>query len=93
MSGYDRPTMPGREFRRVREHLGLTMDQFALELAYEGTRKNNRRLIQRFESGEFHIPLRTARLAWLMAQHGLPSAWPSGLEASEEPIAMGADNG
>lgn len=80
MSQNDRPTIPGQEFYRIRKHLNLTRDSFAIELGYEGNRKGNLKTIKRFETGERAVPLPVAKLAWLLMQNGLPD-WPSGLEA------------
>ncbi len=80
MSQSNRPTIAPREFRRIRQHLNLTIDAFAIELGYEGNRKGNLKTIKRFETGERAVPLPVAKLAWLLAQNGLPD-WPSGLEA------------
>ncbi len=76
-----RPTMDGREFRRIRETLNLSRDAFAIELGYEGNANGNRNTIKRFETNERPISLPVAKLVWLLGQHGLPTAWPSGLEA------------
>lgn len=82
MNREPRATLPAREFRRIRQHLDLTMDSFAIELGYEGNLSSNRTTMKRFETGERPIPLAVAKLAWLLAQHGLPAGgWPSGLEA------------
>lgn len=78
---YRRPTIPGAELRRIRSALNLSADEFALELGYEGTRGSNRTTIRRFETNERPVPLPVARLAWMLVQHGVPDAWPSGLEA------------
>ena len=83
-----RPTIPGRELRRLRDQLNLTRDEFALALGFEGTETTNRQTIRRFENGEREIPLKVARLAWMYVQHGVPAQWPSGLEAQlDEPAA------
>jgi transcriptional regulator with XRE-family HTH domain len=79
-----RPTLPGAEFRRIREHLGLSRDQYAIELGYEGNVNGNRTTIRRFETNERPVPLPVAKLAWLFSQSGLPESWPSGLEAQVE---------
>lgn len=76
----DRTTIPAREFRRLREALNMSRDAFAIELGYEGNANGNRTSMRRFESGERNVPLPVAKLAWLLAQHGVPQ-WPSGLEA------------
>lgn len=77
----DRVTVPGREFRRMREALNLSRDAFAIELGYEGNQNGNRNTIKRFEEEHRPVPLPVAKLAWLLVQHGVPSVWPSGLEA------------
>jgi transcriptional regulator with XRE-family HTH domain len=80
MNREPRATLPGRELRRIRQHLDLTMDAMAIELGYEGNLSSNRTTMKRFETGERPLPLPVARLAWLLAKHGVPE-WPSGLEA------------
>jgi len=80
MSQSNRPTLAGRELKRIRQHLNLTIDAFAIELGYEGNRKGNLKTIKRFETGERAVPLPVGKLAWLLARHGLPE-WPPGLEA------------
>lgn len=77
----ERPTIPGREFKRMRELLRLSRDEFALELGWEGTPNSNRQSIKRIEDGTRHAPLRAARLAWMFVTHGIPDTWPPGLEA------------
>lgn len=79
-----RPTIDGKEFRRIREHLNLSRDQFAIELGYEGNMNGNRTTIRRFETNDRPVPLPTAKLAWMLSQNGLPESWPSGLEAKAE---------
>ena len=79
----DRETMPSREFRRIRENLNLTRDAFAIELGYEGNDGGNKNTIKRFELGQRYVPLPVAKLAWLLARHGLPE-WPRELEANIE---------
>ncbi len=59
------------------------MDVFAIELGYEGSRRGNMTTIKRFETGKRPIPLPVAKLAWMIAQNGIP-AWPQHLEA--EPV-------
>lgn len=86
MNRESRPTMDGREFRRIRVALDLTMDSFAIELGYEGNMNSNRNTIKRFETRERPIPLPVAKLAWLLFQHGVPEIWPAGLEAQLDEI-------
>lgn len=76
----NRPTLAAKEFRRIRVNLRLTPDAYAIELGYEGSESGNRNTIKRFEHGERPVPLPVAKLAWLLARHGLPN-WPAGLEA------------
>jgi transcriptional regulator with XRE-family HTH domain len=80
MSQNGRPTMSGRELRKIRERLGLTLDDFAIELGYEGSQNGNRTTIKRFENGERPISLPVAKLAFMLAQFGIPK-WPQHLEA------------
>lgn len=80
MSQNGRPTMSGDEFRKIRKRLGMSMDVFALELGYEGSHKGNINTIKRFESGQRPISMPVAKLAWLLAQTGIPK-WPQHLEA------------
>lgn len=81
MSQSNRPTMSGKELRRIRQQLDLTTDAFAIELGYEGSMNGNRNTMKRFETGERAIPLPIAKLAWMLSQHGIPAAWPAELEA------------
>lgn len=75
--------MSGAEFRQIRKALGLSLDQFALELGYEGSQNGNRNTIKRFESGDRPISLPVAKLAWLLQKTG-PQNWPQHLLA--EPV-------
>jgi transcriptional regulator with XRE-family HTH domain len=81
MTFQERPTIPGREFKRLREHLRLSRDEFAIELGLEGSRRNNATSIKRWEDDIRPVPLRAARLAWMFVQYGIPDTWPPGLEA------------
>jgi len=81
MSQNGRATMTPNEFRNIRKKLNLTMDDFAIELGYEGTRTGNRNTIARFERNKRPIPLPVAKLAWMMELHGIPR-WPRHLEAA-----------
>ena len=72
--------MNGHEFRSIRKALGLSLDQFALELGYNGNQQGNRNTIKRFETGERPISPPVARLAWLLKKTGLPS-WPENIDA------------
>lgn len=83
----ERPTIPGREFRRIREQLRLSRDEFAIELGWEGNSNSNRQSIKRLEDGIRHVPLRAARLAWMFVTHGIPDTWPPGLEAQIDETA------
>lgn len=60
--------MKGPEFRKIREELGLTPNEFALELGYRGNERNNDALIDRYENGSKQIPLTVASLAWLIRE-------------------------
>lgn len=60
--------MKGHELRRIREELGLSPNQFALELGYRGNPRNNDALIDRYENGSKQIPLTVASLAWLILE-------------------------
>lgn len=86
MSQNHRPTIDGREFQRLREHMKLSRDMLAIELGYEGSETQNRKTIKRFETNERPVPLPVAKLAWILSVKGIPESWPSGLEAvvSEE---------
>lgn len=81
MSQSGRETMTGAEFRKIRKHLGLSLDGFAIELGYEGTPNGNRNTIKRFETGKRPVPLPVAKLAFLLETRGLPK-WPEHLEAN-----------
>lgn len=80
MSQNGRATMNPGEFRQIRKDLKLSMDVFAIELGYEGTRKGNATTIKRFESGKRPISLAVAKLAWMLSVYGVPR-WPDHLEA------------
>lgn len=84
MNRDNRETMPASEFAAIRRKLKLSADEFAIELGYEGNRRNNRTTILRFEGGKRAIPLTLAKLVWLLDQHGLPDSWPPHLEAQLE---------
>src|SRR5882724_11079991 len=58
----------GPEFRQIREELGLTPNEFAIELGYRGNERNNDALIDRYENGSRQIPLTVASLAWLILE-------------------------
>ena len=58
--------MKGSEFREIRESLGLTPNEFAIELGYRGNERNNDALIGKYENGTRQIPLTVASLAWLI---------------------------
>ena len=81
MNRDNRETMPKAEFKATRQKLGLSLDQFAIELGYEGSRQANINTIRRFEDGKRGIPLTLAKLVWLLGQRGLPDSWPEYLEA------------
>ena len=84
MNRDNRQTMLGSDLKRLRKALGLSVDAFAIELGYEGSKKNNCTTIRRFEAGKRGIPLTLAKLAWMIDQHGLPEQWPEHLEAKLE---------
>ncbi len=84
--------MKGSEFREIRESLGLTPNEFAIELGYRGNERNNDALIDRYENGSKQIPLTVASLAWLIRKwvdfgEGLPD-WPEwqGYELELKPL-------
>lgn len=78
--------MRGTEFRSIRKHLGLSLDEFALELGYSGTADGNRHTIKRLETGKRSISPQTARLAWMLKQFG-PQQWPENIDETEsEPV-------
>jgi len=81
MNRDDRETMPKEQFKAIRRKLGLSLDQFAIELGYEGSRQGNNKTMRRFEGGKRGIPLTLAKLVWLLDVHGLPDSWPENLEA------------
>lgn len=88
MSQNGRPTLSPEEFERIRKTLGLSLDGFAIELGYEGTKNGNRNTMLRFVRGRRPIPLPVAKLAWLMERNGTPT-WPENLTASP---AQGGDS-
>jgi len=59
----------GPEFRKIREELGLTRNEFAIELGYRGNERNNSTLIERYEHDRKQIPLTVASLAWLIREY------------------------
>jgi len=81
MNHDSRETMSKAEFRRIRQKLGLSLDEFAIELGYEGSRRTNNNTIRSYEDGRKPIPLRIAKLAYMFDIHGLPDSWPPELEA------------
>ena len=81
MNGDNRETMPPSEFKRIRRKLGLSLDEFAIELGYEGNRRGNINTMRRFEGGKRGIPLTLAKLVFLIDLYGLPDTWPAYLEA------------
>lgn len=76
--------MEGSELRRIRKHLNLSPDAFAIELGYDGNPDGNRATIRRFEGGKRDIPPPVARLAHMLFLHGLPE-WPHSSQKSEVP--------
>lgn len=80
MSQSNRPTLSGKEFRIIREKLGLSLDDFAIELGYEGSEDGNRNTIKRFETGKRPISMSVGKLAYMFLLHGIPE-WPQNLEA------------
>jgi transcriptional regulator with XRE-family HTH domain len=72
--------MMGAQFRSIRKKLGITKNQFAIELGYRGNDRNNCMLIKRYEQGRKQIPLTVASLAWLIEfvfdQSGKLPDWP-----------------
>ena len=81
MNRDNRVTMPKAEFKRIRQKLGLSLDEFAIELGYEGNRKGNIKTMRRFEGGQRGIPLTLAKLVHMFSIFGLPDSWPPELEA------------
>ena len=81
MSQNGRPTLNRKDFRKIRERLGYSLDGWAIELGYEGTSRGNRTTIKRLENGERPIPMPVAKLAWFMGQVGVPM-WPVELTAA-----------
>ncbi len=77
-------TMSGTELKAIRRQLGLSLDEFAVELGYDGSPKNNRTTMRRFENGERPISPPVGRLAYMFSVFGLPDSWPQHLEA--EPV-------
>ena len=73
--------MSGTELKAIRRHLGLSLDEFAVELGYDGSPKNNRTTMRRFETGERPISPPVARLAYMFLIFGLPGEWPEITEA------------
>ena len=61
--------MNGLEFREIRKRLKLSKDEFARQLGYRGTRRNNYALMLRYENGSKQIPLTVASLAWLLNEY------------------------
>jgi DNA-binding transcriptional regulator YiaG len=81
MNGDNRVTLPASELRRIRQKLGLSRDEFAIELGYEGTSEGNTNTMRRFETGRRGLPLTLAKLIFMIDVHGLPDTWPAHLEA------------
>lgn len=66
--------MAGAEFRAIRKELGLTLYAWGLALGYEGNRNAVQASISRLEASEV-VPERTARLARMLGDHGIPADW------------------
>ena len=72
--------MSGLELRRIRETLGISVDEFAIELGFGGNRQGNRRTIHRFETEQRDIPYSVGKLAWLLSlRPGDLPQWPEHL--------------
>jgi DNA-binding transcriptional regulator YiaG len=67
--------MTGKEFRRIRENLGLSTEKFGRALGYQGTYGIAARHVRRFESGARTIPQATGRLVEMFRRHGVPDSW------------------
>lgn len=80
MSQNGRATMTPEQFFAIRRQLKLSRDEFAIELGYEGSQNGNNTTIKRFERGDRPISLPVAKLAFMLARHGVPK-WPQHLEA------------
>lgn len=71
-------TMSAKQFKNIRERLGLTRDSFAIEVGLTGTQRNNYKTINDLEAGSKPISLPMAKLAFMLDKHGLP-IWPGDL--------------
>ena len=87
MNRDNRETMPPATFKAIRQKLGLSLDQFAIELGYEGNRQGNIKTMRRFENGQRGIPLTLGKLVWMLSVFGLPDSWPLELEAKLSDIS------
>jgi hypothetical protein len=58
--------MNGKDFRAIRNKLGLTKHDYAIQLGYRGNELNNTVLMKRYEQGRKQIPLTVASLAFLL---------------------------
>lgn len=63
--------MTPKEFRNIRQSMGLTTAQFAEELGYVGSERNNSHRIGEYERGKKLLPPYIARLAYLIHEHFL----------------------
>lgn len=61
--------MTADELKAIRNQLHLTQSQFAGELGYGGSPRNNAGQIEDYESGEKTIPAYIARLAYMLLEH------------------------
>lgn len=71
--------MQGSEMRDIRKRLGLDQLQFAREIGFTGTDRNDVTRIRKYENGKQQIPLYLARFVWLLDaryEGPIPVKWP-----------------
>lgn len=61
--------MTGAELKAIREHLDMDTREFAAELGYQGSERNNGTRVDKYERGLEIVPPYIARLAWLIREH------------------------
>lgn len=64
--------MTAKQFKKIREKLGLEHFAWGQALGYRGERTTVQRVIRRFESGEREVPPCIERLAVMFERFGIP---------------------
>lgn len=61
--------MTPAELKSIRNHLGMSTEDFGAELGLSGTQRNNGTRIAEYERGKRVIPPYLARLAFMLQDH------------------------